>query len=82
MVGIGINFVHIDPIKALFWTAAVIQRCRRGAADDHDDDHDGAAEGHADGAVLTLPRPLWAVGWLSTAVMAVTVVAMFATWGD
>jgi hypothetical protein len=31
---------------------------------------------------FTLPRPLWVVGWLSTAVMAITVVAMFATWGD
>jgi hypothetical protein len=29
-----------------------------------------------------LPRPLWAVGWLSTAVMTVTVIAMFATWGS
>jgi Mn2+/Fe2+ NRAMP family transporter len=27
-----------------------------------------------------LPRPLWVMGWLSTAVMAVTVVIMFATW--
>jgi hypothetical protein len=30
---------------------------------------------------FTLPRPLWVFGWLATAVMAVTVVAMFATWG-
>jgi hypothetical protein len=27
-----------------------------------------------------LPRPLWAVGWLSTAAMAVAVAVMFATW--
>jgi hypothetical protein len=28
----------------------------------------------------TLPRPLWTVGWLSTAAMAVAVAIMFATW--
>jgi len=27
-----------------------------------------------------VPRPLWAMGWLTTAVMAVVVAAMFATW--
>jgi len=30
---------------------------------------------------FTLPRWLWAIGWLSTAAMAVAVVTMFATWG-
>jgi hypothetical protein len=29
---------------------------------------------------FTLPRPLWAIGWLSTAAMAVAVAAMFVTW--
>jgi len=29
---------------------------------------------------FTLPRPLWAMGWLSTGAMAVAVAAMFATW--
>jgi hypothetical protein len=29
---------------------------------------------------FTLPRPLWAMGWLCTAVMAVAVAAMFLTW--
>jgi hypothetical protein len=29
---------------------------------------------------FTLPRPLWVMGWLSTAVMAVTVAIMFVTW--
>jgi NRAMP (natural resistance-associated macrophage protein)-like metal ion transporter len=77
VIGIGINFVHIDPIKALFWTAVIngvvavplmvimmvmtMQPKVMGR--------------------FTLPRPLWAVGWLSTAVMAVTVAVMFATWG-
>ena len=27
-----------------------------------------------------VPRPLWAMGWLSTGVMAAAVAAMFATW--
>ena len=29
---------------------------------------------------FTLPRMLWAMGWLSTTVMAVAVAIMFATW--
>jgi Mn2+/Fe2+ NRAMP family transporter len=71
-----INFVGIDPIKALFWAAVLngvvalpimvvimimaVQKRVMGA--------------------FTVPRPLWAMGWLSTAVMAVAVAAMFLTW--
>jgi Mn2+/Fe2+ NRAMP family transporter len=78
VIGIGINFVHIDPIKALFWTAVI----------------NGVVAVPLMVVMMlmtmqprvmgrfTLPRPLWAVGWLSTAVMAVTVAAMFATWGS
>jgi len=29
---------------------------------------------------FTLPRPLWAIGWMSTAVMAGAVAIMFLTW--
>jgi hypothetical protein len=29
---------------------------------------------------FTLSWPLWAMGWLSTVVMCVTVAAMFVTW--
>ena len=77
VIGVGINFVNIDPIKALFWTAVIngvvavplmvvmmimtMQRKVMGR--------------------FTLPRPLWAIGWLSTAAMAFAVVTMFATWG-
>jgi NRAMP (natural resistance-associated macrophage protein)-like metal ion transporter len=77
LVGISINFVHIDPIKALFWTAVIngvvavplmivmmIMTMQPKVMGD-----------------FTLPRPLWVMGWLSTAVMVVAVVAMFATWG-
>ena len=76
LVGVLINFVHVDPIKVLFWSAVIngvvavplmavimvmaMQRSVMGA--------------------FTLPRPLWAIGWLSTAAMAAAVAAMFLTW--
>jgi NRAMP (natural resistance-associated macrophage protein)-like metal ion transporter len=76
LIGVGINFVHIDPIKALFWTAVIngvvavplmivmmIMTMQPKVMGD-----------------FTLPRPLWVLGWLSTAAMFVTVAAMFATW--
>jgi NRAMP (natural resistance-associated macrophage protein)-like metal ion transporter len=76
LVGVFINFIDLDPIKALFWAAvingvvavplmAVIMLM--------------AAQQRVMGA-FTLPRPLWAMGWLSTAAMTVAVGAMFATW--
>ncbi|MBV9635885.1 MAG: divalent metal cation transporter [Methylobacteriaceae bacterium] len=76
LVGVAINFVHLDPIKALFWSAVIngvvavplmivimlmaIQRQVMGA--------------------FTLPRLLCAMGWLSTGAMAAAVAAMFLTW--
>jgi Mn2+/Fe2+ NRAMP family transporter len=76
VIGVGINFINIDPIKALFWVAVIngvfavplmvvmmimtMQPKVMGR--------------------FTLPRPLWAVGWLSTAAMAFAVATMFATW--
>jgi NRAMP (natural resistance-associated macrophage protein)-like metal ion transporter len=76
LIGICINFVDIDPIKALFWSAVlngivsvplmvVIMIM--------------AMEPKVMGK-FTLPRPLWAVGWLCTLAMGVAVVIMFATW--
>jgi NRAMP (natural resistance-associated macrophage protein)-like metal ion transporter len=76
LVGIGINFVGIDPIRALFWAAvlngvvavplmAVIMLM--------------AMQPRVMGR-FTLPRPLWALGWLSTVTMATAVAIMFATW--
>ena len=78
VLGIGFNFVHIDPIKALFWTAVIngvvavplmivmmIMTAQPKIMGD-----------------FTLPRPLWVMGWISTGAMTVTVAAMFATWGD
>ena len=76
LLGVGINFVGLDPIKALFWSAVI----------------NGIVAVPVMVVMMlmavrpdimgqwTLSRPLRAMGWLSTAVMAVTVFAMFATW--
>jgi NRAMP (natural resistance-associated macrophage protein)-like metal ion transporter len=76
LIGIFINFVDIDPIKALFWSAVIngvvavplmivmmIMTNRPEVM-----------------GAFTLPRTLWIMGWLSTAVMAITVAIMFVTW--
>jgi Mn2+/Fe2+ NRAMP family transporter len=78
LIGIGVNFVGIDAIKALFWCAVIngvvavplmiVMMIM-------------AMQPKVMGAFV-LPRPLWAMGWLCTAVMTVAVVIMFATWGD
>jgi NRAMP (natural resistance-associated macrophage protein)-like metal ion transporter len=73
--GIAINFIHLDPIKALFWSAVLngivavplmlvimIMAMRRKVMGD-----------------FVLPRPLWALGWVCTAAMTVAVGIMFAT---
>jgi NRAMP (natural resistance-associated macrophage protein)-like metal ion transporter len=76
LIGIGINFVGLDPIKALFWSAVIngvvavplmviimLMAMR----------HDVMGR-------FVLPRALWAMGWLCTVTMAVAVGIMFATW--
>ena len=75
LIGALMNFTPIDPIKALFWSAVV-----NGVA---------AAPVMAMMMILTmrkdimgkftLPRVLKAIGWLATAVMALTIVAMVVT---
>jgi NRAMP (natural resistance-associated macrophage protein)-like metal ion transporter len=76
LIGVSINFVDVDPIKALFWSAVIngvvavplmivimlmaMQRRVMGP--------------------FVLPRPLWVMGWLSTLSMAAAVTAMFLTW--
>src|SRR5207248_1420832 len=60
LIGVAINFVNIDPMKALFWTAVIngvvavpvmvlmmLMTMRREVM-----------------GQFTLPRPLWAIGWL------------------
>ena len=76
LIGVGINFVGLDPIKALFWSAVIngvvavplmviimLMAMREDVMGD-----------------FVLPRALWAIGWLSTATMAVVIAVMFATW--
>jgi len=76
LIGIGINFVGLDPIKALFWSAVVngvvavplmviimLMAMRQDVM-----------------GRFVLPRALWAMGWLCTGTMAVAVAIMFATW--
>jgi len=75
IVGAILNFTPIDPIKALFWSAVI-----NGVA---------AAPVMAMMMIMTmrkdimgaftLPRGLQAIGWLATAVMAMTIVAMVVT---
>ncbi len=76
LIGVGINFVGLDPIKALFWSAVI----------------NGVVAVPLMVVIMlmamrpdvmgrfTLPRPLWAIGWLCTLTMAVAVGIMFATW--
>jgi NRAMP (natural resistance-associated macrophage protein)-like metal ion transporter len=76
LVGLGINFIDINPIKALFWTAVIngvvavplmivmmFLASRR--------DIMGG---------FVLPRWLWVFGWLATVAMTGAAVTMFATW--
>jgi Mn2+/Fe2+ NRAMP family transporter len=70
LIGILINFVGLDPIKALFWSAVIngvvavplmimimLMAMRREVM-----------------GRFVLPRPLWAMGWLCTVTIAVAVV--------
>jgi Mn2+/Fe2+ NRAMP family transporter len=75
-IGVVLNFVSIDPIKALFWSAVLnavvavpVMVVMMLMAVRHD------IMGR-----FVLSRALQAMGWLATAVMALTVVTMIATW--
>ena len=76
LLGVGLNFTPLDPIKALFWSAVI----------------NGviavpimvivmllSANTRVMGSFVVKGR-LRALGWLATAVMAVAVIVMFATW--
>ncbi len=75
LVGVGLGFTHVDPIAALIWSAVangviavpimVVMMLL-------------AAKREVMGQFVARPR-LRALGWLSTTVMGVAVVAMFAT---
>ena len=76
LIGVVINFIGLDPIKALFWSAVIngvvavplmtiimLMAMRRDVM-----------------GPLVLPPALRAMGWLCTAAMSVAVALMFATW--
>jgi Mn2+/Fe2+ NRAMP family transporter len=77
LIGIGINFVGIDPVKALFWCAVlngivavplmIVMMIM-------------AMQPKVMGQFV-LPMPLRVMGWLCTVVMAIAVAIMFVTWG-
>ncbi len=76
LIGLGMNFLHIDPVKALFWAAilngmvaaplmAVIMVM--------------ASSPKVMGRIV-VPRYLKVVGWIATAVMLSACVGVFLTW--
>jgi len=77
-IGVVINFIGVDPIKALFWSAVL-----NGVI---------AAPLMAVTMVMALsprvmgrfilPRALATMGWLATTVMVLIVIAMFLTWNQ
>src|SRR6202166_5307907 len=74
VAGVALNFTSLDPVKALYWSAVV----------------NGVLAAPLMAVVmviamnprimgrLTLPRPLFVVGWLATSVMALATVVFFA----
>ena len=76
MIGVGLNFTSIDPVKALYWSAVLngVVAVPVMIAMMHLSMRPGIMAG------FTLPLPLRIVGWLATIAMAATVVAMAATW--
>jgi NRAMP (natural resistance-associated macrophage protein)-like metal ion transporter len=78
VIGGILNFVHIDPIKALFWSAVIngVAAVPIMAMMMHLSSH-RAAMGD-----FKLHIGLKAVGWLATVVMAVAAFGMFATMGS
>jgi len=75
-LGVALNFSHIDPIKALFWSAVlngviavpimVVMMLMARRADIM--------------GPFVISRRLVVLGWLATLTMALVVIAMFATW--
>jgi NRAMP (natural resistance-associated macrophage protein)-like metal ion transporter len=78
VLGIGLNFSPIDPIKALFWSAVVngVVAVPVMVMMMHLSSH-RAAMGD-----FKLHLGLKIMGWLATAVMVAAAVGLFATWGQ
>jgi Mn2+/Fe2+ NRAMP family transporter len=78
LLGLAMNLLRIDPIKALFWSAVI----------------NGVAavpimvvmmlmvsNRKIMGRFVNISKPLKIVGWTATAAMAVAAIGLFATWG-
>ncbi|WP_213737195.1 divalent metal cation transporter [Bradyrhizobium sp. dw_411] len=78
LIGVGLNFTPIDPIKALFWSAVIngVVAVPVMALMMHLSSH-RAAMGD-----FKLHAGLKIVGWAATLVMAAAAVGLFATWGQ
>jgi NRAMP (natural resistance-associated macrophage protein)-like metal ion transporter len=78
LVGGILNFVHLDPIKALFWSAVIngVAAVPIMAMIMHLASHKAAM------GDFKIHWGLKTVGWIATAVMAVAAVGMFATMGS
>ncbi len=78
VLGVALNFTPVDPIKALFWSAVingviavpimVIVMLMSGRAE---------VMGN-----FVVKGPLCWLGWAATAIMAIAVILMIATWGN
>ncbi len=77
LIGLGLNFIHIDPIKALFWSAVI----------------NGVVSGPVMIVMMlmasnpkvmgqfTIKRGAKIMGWTATVVMLLAGAAIFVTWG-
>lgn len=76
LLGVGLNFSPIDPIKALFWSAVIngVVAVPVMIIMMHLSSHPAAM------GEFQLPLGLKVVGWLATAAMAAAAVGLFATW--
>ena len=76
-IGALLNFIALDPFKALFWSAVIngVVAVPLMALLMH------LASRRASMGRFTLPLPLKLVGWLATAVMGASAVGMLATMG-
>jgi NRAMP (natural resistance-associated macrophage protein)-like metal ion transporter len=78
VIGLWINFIHIDPIKALVYTAVIngiIAVPILFAVMKIANDKEMLRGGKTNGSVSNV------IGWLIFAIMGVSVIIMFATWG-
>ncbi len=77
LLGVGLNFSAIDPIKALFWSAVIngVVAVPVMAMMMHLSSHRPAM------GDFKLPLGLKIVGWIATAVMAAAAFGLFVTWG-